>query len=223
MRQSLTFLGLLLLVPALALGQKDRQTYSYVNEHGQVVFTDKPPPESAEQEKRIHNTEGVIVDRIHGKKTAEQLAEEERLAKLEAEKEAQRQKDQALLATYLTVEEIEMHRDRRVELFQAQARVTELYLRNLEKRLASLQSEAAGYRPYSSDPDAEMIDPELLDDLNETKQTILRHEQNLKRYRHDEQQMHARFQQEIDRFRRLKGFDDDNGQGSAVVKSSPRN
>ena len=54
-----------------------------------------------------------------------------------------------MLATYLTIDEIVMHRDRRVELFQAQARVTELYLRNLQRRLDSLREEASKFRPYS--------------------------------------------------------------------------
>ena len=71
------------------------------------------------------------------------------------QKELQARADQALLATYLSVEEIVMHRDRRVELFQAQSRVTELYLRNLERRLTKLRSaRPKSYQPYSEDPDA---------------------------------------------------------------------
>ena len=58
----------------------------------------------------------------------------------------QKRQDQALLATYLSVDEIIMHRDRRVELFQAQSRVTELYLRNLQRRLDNLRSEASRFQ-----------------------------------------------------------------------------
>lgn len=220
MRKSLTAICILTLIPALAWSQgRDRHTYSYVNEKGEVVYTDRPPPESAEQEKRVHNDEGIVVERIRGKKTAEEIAEEERMAKLEEARELERQKNQALLATYLSVEEIEMHRDRRVELFQAQARVTELYLRNLEKRLESLQTQASRFRPYSEDPDAEMIDPGLLDDLNETKDTIQRHEQNLRRYKRDENEMNARFEADIERFKRLKGADGEERESRAVVNS----
>ena len=73
------------------------------------------------------------------------------------QKELQLRADKALLATYLSVEEIVMHRDRRIELFQAQSRVTELYLRNLERRLTRLKHEAAKYRPYSDDPERQMF------------------------------------------------------------------
>jgi len=205
---------LLLLLPALALSQGARQTYKWESHDGIINYGDSVPPEAAEQEKQILNDAGITVDVLRGKKTAEEIAEDKRLAELAAEKERQRQVDQALLATYLSVEEIEMHRDRRVELFQAQARVTELYLRNLERRLESIEKTAANFRPYSKNPDAEMIAPDLLDDLNETKQTIARHEQNLKRYQRDETQMNERFANDISRFKRLKGLDD-----SAVASS----
>jgi hypothetical protein len=143
---------------------------------------------------------------MHAKKTEEEIAEDLRLKQLARERELQRRADQALLATYLSVDEILMHRDRRVELFQAQSRVTELYLRNLQRRMDALQNEAAGYRPYSDDPEAPMIEPDLAKELATTKETIARHEQNLERFRQDEQNIVARFDGDIDRFKALKGL-----------------
>ena len=140
------------------------------------------------------------------KKTEEEIAEDARLQELRAEAELQRRRDQALLATYLTIDEIEMHRDRRVELFQAQARVTELYLRNLQRRMETLREEASKYRPYNDDPEAPMIEPDLADDLQTTKETIGRHEENLQKYESDEQNIVARFDGDIDRFKELKGL-----------------
>jgi hypothetical protein len=98
-----------------------------------------------------------------------------------------------------------MHRDRRVELFQAQARVTELYLRNLQRRLEELQAEASGFRPYSEDEDAPMIDPGLVTEMTTTKEAIARHERNLQKFQADEQSIVARFDGDIDRFKALKG------------------
>jgi hypothetical protein len=94
-----------------------------------------------------------------------------------------------------------------VELFQAQARVTELYLRNLQKRLESLQQEASQYLPYSDDSDAVMIDPALAADIATTTDTIARHEQNLARFQKDEQNIVARFDGDISRFKALKGLE----------------
>jgi hypothetical protein len=93
-----------------------------------------------------------------------------------------------------------------VELFQAQARVTELYLRNLQRRLETLRGEASKFRPYSDDPDAPMIDPDLADDMTMTKDTISRHEDNLRKFEADEENIVSRFDGDIDRFKRLKGL-----------------
>ena len=49
-----------------------------------------------------------------------------------------------------------------------------------------LREEASHYKPYSDDPDAPMIDEELAEELRETKDTISRHERNLKKYESNE-------------------------------------
>lgn len=201
----LSLIGLLL-VPLLVHAQQQR-VYRWVDENGVVHYGDSIPAKYAELPKQVLNERGITVDELQGKKTAEEI-EAERIAELaRRERELQRRADQALLATYLTVDEILMHRDRRVELFQAQSRVTELYLRNLQRRLDSLRAEAENFKPYSSDPDAPMVDPDLAHDIRTTKETIARHRDNLKKFQADEQQIIARFEGDIDRFKILKGID----------------
>ncbi|MGH8195339.1 MAG: DUF4124 domain-containing protein [Woeseiaceae bacterium] len=189
-----------------AAAESEQKLYRWVDKNGIVHYGDTVPAEYAELEKQVLNERGITLDVLHGKKTPEELAEEKRQQELLAEREAQRRQDRALLATYLSVDEIVMHRDRRIELFQAQSRVTELYLRNLQKRLEKLQGLAAGFRPYSDNPDAEMIDPDLASDIAETRDTIARHEANLKRFKEDEQNIVASFNGDITRFKSLKGL-----------------
>jgi len=190
---------------AVAAEQGDR-VFKWVDEDGVVHYGDSIPARYAELPKEIVNEHGVTVDNLEGKKTEEQLEaerqEQERLAAIELERRA----DQALLATYLSVDEILMHRDRRVELFQAQARVTELYLRNLERRMHKLRTEAANFQPYSDDPDAPLIGEDLAGDIQETRSIIARHESNLAKYKHNEQQIIASFDNDISRFKVLKGI-----------------
>lgn len=197
------FLLIFCLVSGAAAAQK---LYRWVDENGVVHYGDSIPARYAEVERQVVNEHGITVDVLRAKKTEEEIAEEARLEELRAEAELQRRRDQALLATYLTIDEIEMHRDRRVELFQAQARVTELYLRNLQRRMETLREEASRFRPYNDDPDAPMIDPDLADDIQTTKETIARHEENLRKYESDEQNIVARFDGDIDRFKELKGL-----------------
>jgi hypothetical protein len=189
-----------------ATAQNAQKLYRWVDGEGVVHYGDSVPAEFSEVERQVVNEHGITVDVLHAKKTEEEIAEEQRLEQLARDRELQRRADQALLATYLSVDEILMHRDRRVELFQAQSRVTELYLRNLQRRMDALRDEASGYRPYSDDPDAPMIDPDLADDMSTTKDTISRHEMNLQRFQQDEQSIVARFDGDIDRFKMLKGL-----------------
>jgi hypothetical protein len=206
MKSLVVISAILALMPGALMAQADQKVYRWVDKDGNIHYGDSVPAEYAEVDKQVVNEHGVTVEVMRGKKSDEELAEEKRQATLESQRELQRRQDRALLATYMSVDEIVMHRDRRVELFQAQARVTELYLRNLQKRMESLQEEASRYRPYSEDPDAEMIGPGLAADMATTRETIARHEQNLQRFQDDEENIVARFDGDIDRFKALKGL-----------------
>ena len=206
MRLNLSILAVCLLLPLSADAQNNKY-YTWKDKDGNIHYGDSIPPQYAEQPKQVLNDQGVIVEHLEGKKTEEQLLAERRAAELEAELELQRRADEALLATYGNVDEIVMHRDRRVELYQAQARVTELYLRNAQRRLNSLERDAKRYKPYSSDPNAATIDAGLLDDIEETKDTIRRQEENLGKYKASQEQIIARFEGDITRFKTLKGLD----------------
>ncbi|MDH5322796.1 MAG: hypothetical protein OEW81_10340, partial [Gammaproteobacteria bacterium] len=74
------------------------------------------------------------------------------------------------------------------------------------RRLAQLKEESARFRPYSSDPGAEMIDPLLIREIQETEATIVRHQKNLEKYRSDEREIMERFDGDINRFKSLKGL-----------------
>lgn len=206
MQKSNLLIVLWLLAP-LAVLADEAKVYKWVDENGTLHYGDTVPARYAEFPKEVLNDHGITVENLEGKKTPEQIEaeriEQERVAAIEMQHRA----DQALLATYLSVDEILMHRDRRVELFQAQSRVTELYLRNLERRMLKLRNEASNFQPYSEDPEAPMIDGELAEDIRSTKEIIVRHERNLQKFQKDEQQIIARFDGDISRFKTLKGLE----------------
>lgn len=195
-----------MLLPLCSAAAEHQKLYRWVDSNGVIHYGDYVPAEYADMEKQVLNEHGVTVDVLRGKRTAEEIAEDNRVAELKRQAKLQRRADEALLATYLSVDEILMHRDRRIELFQAQSRVTELYLRNMMHRMTELREEAFKYQPYSENPDAEMIDPDLAEDLLVTKATIRRHEANLARFREGEQNIVARFDGDITRFKSLKGL-----------------
>ena len=197
----------LALFAQIASAAQNAKVYKWVDENGTLHYGDSIPARYSELPKDVLNEHGVKIGSVEGKKTPEQIEAERIAEERRVVVELQRRADQALLATYLTVEEILMHRDRRVELFQAQSRVTELYLRNLQKRLDSLHDEASGFQPYSDDSDAPIVGESLVEDLRVTKETIARHERNLQKFKFDEKQIIARFDGDITRFKVLKGIE----------------
>ncbi len=110
-----------------------------------------------------------------------------------------------LLATYLTVTDIEDLRNRRIELLESQIKVTELYLANLRKRLVSLQAEASNYKPYTARENAPQIPANLALDISRTTASINLYEQTLSRTRSDQTHLRTAFDNDIARFRELKG------------------
>jgi hypothetical protein len=206
MRKYLLAIGLLTFAVSAGAAGRQGTVYRWVDEDGIVHFDDSVPPEYAEIDKDILTDDGVKVGSIRGRKSAEELEAERVAQELQMQRDLQLRADKALLSTYLTVEEIQMHMNRRVELFQAQSRVTELFLSNLKGRLQKLEREASRYLPYSSDPDAKIVDPDLVDEISETKSTISRHENNLQKFQLDEQLIVARFEGDINRFKVLRGI-----------------
>jgi hypothetical protein len=130
----------------------------------------------------------------------ERVLEADRLAKAEIARH-----DRMLLETYLSVSDIEDLRDRRLELLESQIKVTELYLNNLRKRLVGLQAEASVFRPYTTRADAPQIPEDLALDISRTTASISLYEQTLSRTRSDQQALRNSFDNDITRFREIKG------------------
>ena len=85
-----------LLPLSVAAQQAQRGTFKWVDDEGVIHYGDSIPPEYADKPKQRLNDQGVAVEQLEGKKTAEQLAAEKKAAELEMQRELQRRADQAL-------------------------------------------------------------------------------------------------------------------------------
>ena len=206
----------LLVIAACALpsiGNAQRQEtprlYKWTDKNGVVHYGDSIPPEYANIDRNVLNDQGVAVGFEQGEITvAEQAEIDRRKIEEEAERQAKSQiarRDRMLLETYITVADIEDLRDRRLELLASQIKVTELYLNNLRKRLVGLQEEATAYKPHSTLPDAPQIPANLALDISRTATSINLYEQMLARTRADQLALRAAFDDDIARFKELKG------------------
>ena len=187
--------------------KKESEVYHWTDNEGVMHYGDRVPPEFAATGHIVLNEQGIEIDRIDGEKTAEEKAEQKRRAELLAEQRKARDatllRDKVLLSTYLSINEIEALRDRRIEMVAGQIRVTKIYLDNLREKLLKLEKEAQRFSPYSTNPNARPIDERLARELSDTLDSIMLYEQNLARSRREQNQLMAKFSADIDRFKEL--------------------
>jgi hypothetical protein len=166
----------------------------------------------------VLNSQGVPVGSVPGRRTPEQLAaeaarhadeERTRLAAVQS-----RLRDQNLLATYLTVEEIEALRDRRADILDGQARVATAYLEQLRARQRELEQKVQRFRPYNTSPNAPQLPEPLAEDLVRTANDVATQQRNLELKRQDLETMKAQFASDIARFRQLKKIETDYSRGA---------
>lgn len=214
MRQHLAWLAVLAVaLPSFAGAQsktgQSGKLFQWTDDKGVVHYGDSIPPEYAKADRNVLNTQGVHVGFEQGELTPEQRAEKARLA-AEAERAKQQReeaarRDKQLLETYISVTDIEELRNRRLELLEGQIKVTELYLANLRKRLLTLQDEASNYKPYTARENAPQIPETLATDISRTAGSINLYEQTLSHTRSTQENVRNSFDEDIRRFRQLKG------------------
>jgi hypothetical protein len=180
---------------------KGKPLYKWVDENGVTHYGDRVPPKYAQQERTIVNKQGVTVDRLEGRKSDAQRAED--AAKLQAAKHS-RERDRMLISTYLSTAQIEELRDQRLDMIEGQVKVTAQYLDTLNGRLKKLQNQASNFKPYNSKENAPRMPDQLAEDLVRTLNEIHVQQVNLDAKRVEQTTLRQQFQSDIDRFTELK-------------------
>jgi len=200
-----TLVPLLLLV--LAAGPAAAQKlYRWVDESGQVHYGDKIPPQYADQDRDVLNQRGVAVGREEGTETpveARARLEQEKAAKA-LEERAQR--DRMLLQTYQNVDEIEMLRERRIDLIDSQIIIQEQSLKTLRQRHADQVERASRFAPRNTAPDAPPMPEGLAEDIARSESDIETQERNLQKKRDERAGVNAQFDADVRRFKELRGL-----------------
>lgn len=187
-------------------GDTSGQVYRWVDDQGVVHFGDQVPAEYAPIDRQVLNQYGIPLRTEQGAMTEEELEAERKAAAEKKAAVAAARRDEVLLSTYLSVEEIEALRNRRIELIDGQISVTSNYLQSLRERLKQLQAEASTFKPYSKDPEAEPIDEKLADELADTADSIALYEKTLQDTRNRQGRVVMAFDADIARFKELKGL-----------------
>jgi hypothetical protein len=208
--------GLLLLLGALAAGvadaaQKkksgksltDQYVYRCKSESGHSFFGQNIPPECMGADVEVIDESGRVVRMIPGTKTLEQIAAQKAA---EDAKAAAAQRDRTLLATYLTVADIERLRDQRIDLLEQQDVVTRQYITQLRAREQRLMQSAQRFHPYSPKSNAPSLPPQIANEIVNTVKGLQVYEQELAKNTLERERVSAEFGADISRFKELKGI-----------------
>jgi hypothetical protein len=171
------------------------------NEKGQSIVGQSIPAECMEADVDVLDKTGRVVRTIPGRRSMAQIQQQKSDA--DAVKAAA-QRDRTLLATYLSVSDIERLRDSRLEQLEQQALVTRQYITNLRAREGRLMQDAQRYRPYAPTADAPALPDSMAEELINTVNGLRVYEQELIKNTAEQQQLRTEFDADITRFKELK-------------------
>lgn len=141
---SLVVLGLVVALPVSA-----GKLYKWVDEKGNVHYSDCVPPEAAKLAREEKNQDGVTVKEVARAKIEEELAAEaaQRVKDEEARKiaEAQAQADRALMLSYTTEDDLLRAREQELGVIEANMATAKLTIASQEKNLSDLLAHAADF------------------------------------------------------------------------------
>lgn len=177
--------------------------YRWVDEAGNVHYTDKIPPEHAKQERSEYNKQGVEVERVEAAKTPEELAKEQELERLRAEQqkliEKQKEADEALLRTYRSEDDLIMARDGKLTAIDVQIRLARNNIETQKSHLADLQQRAA-----DQERKGEEVSQSTLDRIEKLRKGLKENYELILRKKQEQEAILKEFQNKLERYRMLK-------------------
>jgi len=198
--------ALLIAVPFMAHpAQTDsrEQAYRCRDAKGQAHYGQSIPEVCMDLDIEVLDGAGRVIRTIPGRRSLDQVAAQQAAADA-AKTSAQR--DRTLLATYLSVADIERLRDQRLELLEQQSRVTQQYIANLREREARLMGDVQRFRPYSDKPKAPPVPEHVAEEIVNTVNGLQVYEQELAKNTTEQERLRTEFAADIARFKELKGL-----------------
>ena len=148
MKPTRTFLALLLTTGQVALAAQT-ETFRWVDEKGEVHYSDQVPPEEAKTPRSKLNARGFEVEKVEAPKTREQVEQEQLLRQLRAQQEKvlneQRDKDQALMRTYRNTDEILSALKVKLDSLENNIRMTQANIDRDSQTLATHEKRASSF------------------------------------------------------------------------------
>jgi hypothetical protein len=156
--------------------------YRWVDENGSVHYSDKVPAEQTKQGHQVLDREGRIVNKIAPEKTREELLleKQEEAKRQEEERRLQliRERDQMLLSTFVSVDDIDRVRDDRMAVLDSLIRLNEIKGDKLLSQLKEAEEKRVEYLKRG-DELPEQLDKNIIElrtQVRNNQDLTLRHE-----------------------------------------------
>ena len=182
--------------------QHGPRLYKWVDKNGVTHYGSSVPPQYANQQLDVLNSEGLTVKTIQAPKTKEQQVkqQQDQAAAAAIAKQEQKQKatDQMLLDTYTSVADIQRDRDTRLKAMDAQMNVTNAAISGLQSSLDAYQK-----REQELERLHHPVPAELKSNQASTQQQLRADKQLLVQQQQQKQELQSQFDAYIKRFQQL--------------------
>lgn len=192
--------GLMLL--ALTTTAQAGGLYKWVDEKGQVQFSDKPPPPQNLQKGSLEqlSKRGIVVKKIDPLLTPEQQAAETKKKELETQEAEQRRRDNALMKSYTKPEEVDLLRDRALEVLDGEIKSFTLQRKTADSHLARVNERIASFEQRKKP-----VPPDLLEEKQRGIEEVQRIDSYLKGKEQEKVAIRTKATEDKKRLIELKG------------------
>lgn len=202
-RFTTALMALVLIAAAADAAADGKRLYRWVDEQGNVHYSDQVPADQSRPAKSILNERGMTVDQIEAAKTAEQIAEEKRQQRLEAEKRRQAQEqaayDRVLLSTFHSEADIIHARDSKITAVENVIHIAQNTLKNLEHQQRSLVRQAA-----EAERAGKPVPANVTEEIQQVRAQLQETNQYIRQKRQEQAEIRKQYEQDIQRYRSIK-------------------
>jgi hypothetical protein len=188
-----------------AEGQK---LYKWVDQDGNVHYSDTLPPQQVKQEHKVLNEQGITVDTVARAKTDEELAAErealrqtkQRVHDEELVKADLARRDRILLSIYANEEDLFRARDHKLVALDSTIDVTRSNIRTQEASLENFMKEAADIERRG-----QVVSEHIKTAIKNLRAQIAENEAYIGRKEEEKNEITADYEVDLERFRELTG------------------
>lgn len=213
MRTALLLTALTLISAGLLAGQvaHAKNLYKWVDENGNIYFSDQVPPEHSQYGRQTLNEKGRVVNTLEQAKTKEQQELDKRLQKLRAEQQKiigeQKSHDKVLLSTFRSEADMKAMLAGKLQSLDAQGGVLQGNLKRLENLLDGKHKKAAVF-----ERNGQKIPKGVLDEIKTIEGQIADAKAEIGNHQAKRAEVEANFEADMERYRFLTQSE---GQGQA--------